>query len=466
MQSGPRRVAAAAGIRVLNQAREVAVVCSFLLADEQFIAAIERAAARGVRVYLLVAAEGRLLSEPPEHWSGRSDNWKREVTDGFKKTLRRLGGHTLIRAGDSFHAKVVIADPDTTPAGVLYTANLTKEALERNQELAVSLAAGQVRDVMALLRWGFWELARQEILEPNADTLGAISPLGQIEHPLLEHVLCTTPASRTIRESLLAAIRAEGRELEISCFGWSADHDVVGALIERAIAGVRVTAFARPRASSMPALLKLARAGATVLGFDHLHAKALRTASGASILMTANLQQHGMDEGFELGVALNEGDAEALKAVFSEWRHAAEWELLAEPTLGRAVGSVQVFENNRLVEGNIEDGGVVDHGRVEIASVELLARAVPEAPGPLPRARSVTIRAEFVPPVLPHGAKELLQTVNDGVGGTRTRSYSPRAYKHGGRTLIAIDNITELDAAVDLKHLLKADAIVFGGAHQ
>ena len=54
--------------------------------------------------------------------------------------LNRLGGFALFRSAPHFHAKFVLSDPGKRDgAGLLLTANLTKEALERNQELAVEL---------------------------------------------------------------------------------------------------------------------------------------------------------------------------------------------------------------------------------------------------------------------------------------------------------------------------------------
>ena len=122
---------ATAIVTLLADAQEKVVLSSFLLADKGVEDAIFEAAKRGVRVYILIASEARLGREDGE---GEFD---KRVLAQHKAMLERLGGYALFRSASHFHAKVVIADPDTRPAGILLTANLTREALERNEELAV-----------------------------------------------------------------------------------------------------------------------------------------------------------------------------------------------------------------------------------------------------------------------------------------------------------------------------------------
>ena len=81
----------------------------------------------------------------------------------------------------------------------------------------------------------------------------------------------------------------------------------------RARQGVSLTVLARVRPRAMPALVALAEAGARVLGFKWLHAKALWADSGRGLVMSANLEKHGLDGSFELGVRLDGERAEELR---------------------------------------------------------------------------------------------------------------------------------------------------------
>lgn len=75
--------------------------------------------------------------------------------------LQRLGGRVLFRSAPNFHAKCILADPEDALAGMLLTANLTREAPERNNELAVELSDHEVRQAAELMRWAMWEAADQ-----------------------------------------------------------------------------------------------------------------------------------------------------------------------------------------------------------------------------------------------------------------------------------------------------------------
>lgn len=465
-QTGPRRAAAIHAVGIIDSAKEVLVVCSFLLSDPEILSALERASNKGVRVYVMLAAETRLLSEPPEHDRTDLAVWKRSVLDEFKESLRRLGGRALIRASDQFHAKVVIADPDTQPAGIMFTANLTKEAVERNQELAVALSEVHVRELMGLLRWAFWEVSTHEILNPKNGGLSPIRPLQTVRHPeRIDSFLYTTAQGTAIRSALLDAIRAEGREIKVASFGWSADHEVIRALAEKAKAGVLVTIFARPRAAAMPALIALQEAGATVLGFEFLHAKALWTSSGPAFMMSANLEPHGLDSGFELGLALEAPERNALKNIFDEWTQTAEWELLAKTTIGRVTGKVQLWNDRHLVDDEVLTTARITTTRREVASADLLEFAEPNSPsGPLPLAHKVLVESEVIAPTLHPKAKELLREVKHEKDGVRKEPYSPRVFTQSGKTVVVVRTPCEMPAAVELRTQIKADAIVFDGA--
>lgn len=465
-QTGPRRAAAIHAVGIIDAAKEVLVVCSFLLSDPEILSALERATTRGVRVYAMLAAETRLLSEPPEHDRTDLAEWKRRVLDEFKESLRRLGGRALIRASDQFHAKVVIADPGARPTGIMFTANLTKEAVERNQELAVALTEVQVREIMRLLGWAFWEASTHEIINPKYGGLSPIRPLLAVRHPeQFESFLCTTAQSTAIRSALLAAIRAEDREIRLASFGWSADHEVIRALVEKAMAGVLITIFARPRAAAMPALIALQEAGATVLGFEFLHAKALWTSSGPAFMMSANLEPHGLDSGFELGLALEAPERNALKNIFDEWTQTAEWELLAKTTVGRVTGKVQLWKDRRLVDDEVRTTAQLTVPRREVASAELLESAEPSSPGePLPLAHRILVEGEIVAPTLHPKAKEVLREVKHEKDGVRKEPYSPRVFTQSGKTVVAVRAPGEMAAAAELRTQIKADAIVFDGA--
>ena len=358
---------------LLASARRKAVVSSFLLADCEVEAAILQAAKRGVRVYVLLASEARLDAE-----SGDGE-FERRMLDEHKGMLGRLGGYVLIRSAPHFHAKLVLVDPDANPVGMLLTANLTREALRRNEELAVVLRPEEVKEAAELLRWAMWEGAEHELVDPG--NFRSVKPLGAVDHPApLPQVLATTSSATQLREEAVDLIDSASRELIVASFGWAADHPVVERLCARARQGLSLTVLARTRPRAMPALVALAEAGARVLGFKWLHAKALWADSDRALVMSANLEKHGLDDGFELGLRLEGKRAEELRTRLERWSSQAAWELRLAPALGEVAGAVRVWHEGKLLDRDVKPRLPVDLGEVTVASALDMKAPAPHPP--------------------------------------------------------------------------------------
>ena len=289
----------------------------------------------------MLASEARLDDEPSDGEFGQ------RVLAEHKDMLGRLGGWVLIRSAPHFHAKLVLVDPEASPAGMLLTANLTKEALGRNEELAVVLRPNEVKEAAELVRWAMWEDAKHELVEPG--NFRAVKPIGSVGHPApLPHVLATTSFATQLQAESVDLIDSASEKLIVASFGWAADHPVVERLCERTRDGLELTVLARVRERSMPALVALAGAGARVIGFKWLHAKALWADSGRALVMSANIEKHGLDEGFELGLKLEGEQAEELRMRLEGWSNQAAWELRLKPALGEVARDVRVWYENQL----------------------------------------------------------------------------------------------------------------------
>lgn len=455
-ESGRGRAMANAVTALLARAREKVVMSSFLLADEEVEDAILQAATRGVRVYVLLASEARLGREEGD---GEFD---KRVLEQHRAMLTRLGGHALFRSAPHFHAKVVVIDPETRPEGMLLTANLTKEALERNEELGVTLTDAEILEVTRYLKWAMWESAEHELIDPN-DRFKATRPLGRISHPPSgEVVTATTPATQTIRSEALRLIDGATSRIVVSSFGWDEDHEVVRRLCERAREGLHVTVLARVRTASMKALVALAHAGATVLGFRWLHAKAIWTDAGRGLVMSANLQRDGLDQGFELGVRLSDGRAEELRERLEAWRDAAPWRLDAEPRLGELKGAVKLWQRGQLVDGEIAPTIDVDLGIVTAASAANLEAARPALPeSELRLAHELRCTWLVVAPTLAAKAKERLRPAE---GARPAVAYEPPVFREpSGRLVVAVRSPEDLELASAVMIEVEAATVVVEG---
>ncbi len=332
--TGRDRVVLDEVLALLNAARQVVVFSSFLLSDAEIQRALLAAATRGCRVYGLISAEAKLDRDVSDE-----DEFDAKTAEAHKRMLDEFAGRMVIRSSPSFHAKCVLIDPGTDAArGLLLTANLTTEALTRNEELAVRLDAAESRALFTQLRYATWELAERELV--GKGQVDRVKPLGEVALPPTDAVIHTTMGGRChIKETMLAMIGTANQRIIVSSYGWDADHPVVSALCDRASKGVAVTVLARYRAVSTNALLKLRRAGARVLCLPWLHAKAL-VCDQDSLVMSANLQRHGMDDGVELGVRLSASDTRVLLGVLEQWTAASQWRLETPAVLGEITGEI------------------------------------------------------------------------------------------------------------------------------
>lgn len=340
--TGADRAVLTEALSIIRAAQQVVVFGSFLLSDAEIQGALLEAAARGCRVYGLIAAEAKLDRDISD-----DDDFETKTTESHKKMLNDFAGRMLIRSSPSFHAKCILADPTTASAcGLLLTANLTTEALTRNEEIAVCLSAAETREMFEQLRYAMWELAERELV--GKGQLDSVNPLCEVPMPpLVDSVVSTMGDRCQIRDAMMEMIIAAKRGIMVSSFGWDADHPVVLALCKRAGEGIPVTVLARYRPASTTALLKLRKAGARVFCFTWLHAKAL-VCDDQAMVMSANLQKHGLDDGFELGVRMTGADSQALRELLQAWTDHSQWRLEVPATLGDISGEIVPLPPNAI----------------------------------------------------------------------------------------------------------------------
>ncbi len=456
-RSGRGRAVARRLADLIGSANRMAVVSSFLLADDDIERAMLEAAQRGVRVYLLLASEARLGEEPGD---GEFDQ---RVHAEHKALLRRLAGRILIRSAPHFHAKYVLVDPFDAPAGVLLTANLTREALERNEELAVQLDAEQVRAAAELSRWAMWEEAEHEMLDGQMFRRAA--PLDCVAHPdPVPRLPATTGQAAQLADAARDLIESARQEILVASFGWAPEHPVVEYLCKRVRDGLKAVVLARMRPRAMPALLALAEAGAEVLGFKWLHAKALWADSGKALVMSANLESHGLDQGFELGVPLGSPGAGEVRTRLLQWAAHARFELLPRPILGKLHGETRVWESGQFVDLNVEPLARIDLRTRNAKSADDLALTpdLPKADGFKHPAHELACHWQVRAPTLHRRAKEVLRPADARrERGAKPESFRPPLFKEpGGRLVVAIRSPAELGEAKQTAQEAGAAAIV------
>jgi len=439
---------------IIEGSRDVVLVSSFLFADPATERALLQAAQRGVRVYLLVASEAQLEKE-----IHRDDTFNQKTLEDHKRLLDRLAGWICVRSAEHFHAKFVIADPKSRPRGVLLTANLTREALTRNHELGVRLGPEEAQALAGLFTWAFWESAQRELLA--AGSLPPVTAPGRIPlPPPSAGIVATAGARGDLRAAVLETLRGARRSILVATFG-IADREVIEALQERARSGTAVTLLVRhPRPSLFETLRGLARAGVEVLGVSAwLHGKAIVADGERGMVMTANLEAHGLDQGFEVGVRLTGEDAVALGRVLASWQVDARSRLRASARLGELRGAVQVMNGKGYRDLSVEPHGRVEDGITRVDCCTQIHGASHPAPARLPSGQ-LYHHVEHVwsieLPVLVRGAT-VVPASKDAEGPAPPW---PIHEEPGGRRVFAIGSVGEIEPARRVMNAFGVQAIV------
>lgn len=470
-------------VEMLGSAKSTAILCSFLLADETVEDAIDKATERGIRVYLMLACENQLDNDNPD------DDFEAMCLSRHKAMLKRLAGKVMIRSAPHYHAKAILIDaigPNKSEAqGLLLTANLTREALERNEELAVSLSPPEIEKMVDIFRWSFFENAEHQMLD-NV-TFASVKPINEVNHPSnSDPILSTTGESQSIRTQAFELIDSATSHLIISSFSWQEDHQITQSICDKAKAGVDVVILTRISPSSMRTLMKLKSAGAKVFGFKWLHAKAIWNDTNNAMVMSANLQRRGLDSGFEMGIKLSDNRSSILKECLLSFLSNRHSELLLNTTLGNLDGSVKVWDNNQFKDVDIQKH-VTKHLDSLVAKCASNLDEKPNIPdSSWTDSPTHEIEYQWVvkSPLLPKDAREIFweekqkaADIDEKTDSKKDRgqhnlkmvkhSYSPKVYKTANNNVfIAISNGDEIGKAITLRDQKFAEAkIVMLSSH-
>lgn len=297
-------------IAMIEGAREVVMVASFLLADEQLAAAMLAASDRGVRVYALTASEHRVSA------GLREDEEESRQADDHRRLLARLAGRVVVRTAEHLHAKFVVVDPLTTPRGVVSTANFNR-ALWDSVELGVEVSATVAQALAQLFSWVFWKEASRELVDGNK-LLSVATPPAEPRYDGAPGLHTTRRGDRGLGDECLRMVEGATKVIRLAAFTLDPDHPITSLLIAKKKAGLDVAVFVRPRTANRVAVERLEANGVVVYGHPKLHAKAIYTDRDA-LIMTANVAPHGLESGFEVGVALDVTQRARLRATFEAW---------------------------------------------------------------------------------------------------------------------------------------------------
>lgn len=323
MRVGPNNRFRNALIETIRNAKETIIASTFLFADDEIERELLDAAKRRVRVYLLTASDAQLSDA---RYREDEDSFESKMIEQHKRILNKFAGKILLRSAGYIHAKFLIVGPRGNAHGWLSTANFNL-ALQQSIELGLYVEKEQAQAIWDWFAWAFWESTDFELLSKGSMQKVKSPPIRLLcPFTTNDRVLVTANnGSKTIYEEAKRLVKKAKKEIILSSYGLSADHSLFDDLVQKAEEGVRVTVLTRPRKEVYEAVSLLKITDAKIYAHDKLHAKAIVSDSGGMV-MSANLEEKGLDLGFEIGMRLTQKQCGKVREILCDWEKTFPWQ--------------------------------------------------------------------------------------------------------------------------------------------
>ncbi|MHA1864096.1 MAG: phospholipase D-like domain-containing protein [Candidatus Thorarchaeota archaeon] len=438
----------------IKVAKDIICISSFIIGAEELEIELVNAAKRSVRVYILSAPKTILKNEVI---SEDDDNDVGTRINNYKAFLDKIAGWLLLRSADHFHSKFLLVDPhDSERAkGYLSTANFDS-ALWKNPEIGIRLNQKEIKALYNQFQNGFWdevtgELLKKEMFRPIQSTPDWITTSKDYS-PLL----CTVNGPRTdtpvveLSDAILEFIASSKGPLYLSTYGIDIDHKIAQQLLEESTRR-KITLIVRPRVEQKEVHSVFANSGVTVVGHLNQHAKAItakRNGKVTAMVMSANLQTKGLDEGFETGISLDDQRAGHVNDILRDWEQTFPFRFVPTITLGEIDTSILVPVGHRFEPKEVQEQKTID-------LLPVIQTTLDELDPPefnlhdYPLVKSIRVQYDIKRPLLPSGAK-LVE--ND--------THELPIYKHKKRQFIAVSKTAQIPTAIMIKSASMPNAAI------
>ena len=349
-------------IETIRNAEETIIASTFLFADDELEKELLDAAERHVRIYLLTASDAQISNVRDRE---DEDSFESIMIEKHKRALDRFAGQIMLRSAGFIHSKFLIVGPRDRAHGWISTANFNL-ALQQSIELGLYVKEEQAQAVWDWFAWVFWESAEFELLSKGS--------LNKVKSPPIHLPIPSTKNARilvtanngpkTIYEEAKRLIQRAKKEIVISSYGLSSKHLLFDELVQKAEEGVEVTILTRPRKAVHEAVSLLKITDAKICAHEKLHAKAIVSDAGGMV-MSANLEERGLDSGFEIGLSLTQEQCSEVRKILCTWEREFPWqyELEYEPTLGQK--TFEVCEAAKGLPEGMKQVEISEHTEME-----------------------------------------------------------------------------------------------------
>jgi len=342
IESGEGNVLFLKIIKAIESAKKIICLQSFLIQDTAIIDALLKAVEeRAVKVFVLSSAEARLKETIEEEEDFIKANYIHFLDSKFKN-------HFVHRTAENFHGKYILIDPTTKPKGFVCTNNFTNNGFTKNPELAVELNSEQCEELFKVFVYHFWEHSTNE--QTASNEFAKVKAVNKFSLPKLENILLTSPNSKSnsLNKTLLAAINKAKKTISFSTFQLDKNIELVKAITDKATQNISVILFCRPIEKQFNEQLKeLLEAGVQIYFHPLTHSKSLLIDSRDGFVFTANLITNGLDNGFEVGLKLNDEQTKALTTIHQSWEDNFPTKAIKVANL-KDLKEIQVFKDRKL----------------------------------------------------------------------------------------------------------------------
>jgi len=426
-------------LNAINNATETIMLCSFILSDDDIISALENACERKVRIYLLFSTDIQLDKE----FKKDPTNFDKETLSSHKKFLKRIYGKALARSSQ-LHAKYLLVDYGTSNHRCfISTANFTKEALSRNQELGIILKSlAGIKQVYFFFQRGFWEESTHEY---NGDWL-PIKDRGLKPLALSDRIISTSKNNRSLKEKIKSLIEKTTGPLIISSYSFKIDNELTKLLIK--ISTKRnLIILTRPREINVPALNKMLSGGAKILCYDFIHAKFIFAPNEEKgIIMSANFDNRGLEDGYEIGVFLNELECNELSMISKFWIDNATYSYESSKNIKEMkLGRVKFQDKNGIIKYEILSTKTIEQIKEpsdlreikELNEITFDNNFIDEKT----IVKRVIVKRKIIPPKLPTNSTKI-----------KNNPFPYDLYIHKNKKYLVLKNEKQLDTVLEKYH--------------
>ncbi|MEO0041509.1 MAG: hypothetical protein RL329_957 [Bacteroidota bacterium] len=313
VQSGKDEILFKKTLLLIQSAREIICLQSFLIQDSTLIDELVKARERGVKIYITSAAEVRLK---PQMCAEVEPDF---IQKDYSKMLKdKFVGNFLHRSAESLHAKYIVVDGKTNPRGMIFTNNFTENGFFKNPEIAVELNSDQASALFKLFVFYFWEKTTAE--QNGFDEFTPVKPFEQFKFPATNELLIVSDNHNSLKSNILQAIQNAKYDICFSTFSFDNQYEIAQAIYERQKAGVKIKIFARLNDKLLKTeFKKYLDAGAEIYCHTHTHAKFLIIDNQKAYLLTANFSKIDFESSFNLGVSLSAHQTHFLSEMVNQW---------------------------------------------------------------------------------------------------------------------------------------------------